>query len=129
MRYALLSLLLASAFAQTVPPATPADKPKEPTAAQQFKNIQVLKDVPVREWFPTMAFISGSLGVGCDHCHVNPFPKDDKPAKARAREMMRMVQQINARIAIRVTSGVGKVTAYGSVIDRNTFDATYVPAQ
>ena len=97
MRYALLSLLLASAFAQTVPPATPADKPKEPTAAQQFKNIQVLKDVPVREWFPTMAFISGSLGVGCDHCHVNPFPKDDKPAKARAREMMRMVQQINAQ--------------------------------
>jgi len=97
VRYALLSLLLASAFAQTVPPATPADKPKEPTAAQQFKNIQVLKDVPVREWFPTMAFISGSLGVGCDHCHVNPFPKDDKPAKARAREMMRMVQQINAQ--------------------------------
>lgn len=35
----------------------------------------------------------------------------------------------NARIAIRVTSGEGKVSAYGSVIDRQTQDPTYVPAQ
>ncbi|HJW93976.1 MAG TPA: hypothetical protein VJ901_10175, partial [Thermoanaerobaculia bacterium] len=35
----------------------------------------------------------------------------------------------NTRISVRVIDGDGKVTAYGSVIDRNTFDATYVPAQ
>ena len=35
----------------------------------------------------------------------------------------------NARVAIRVTSGVGRVTAYGSVIDMKTQDPTYVPAQ
>ena len=35
----------------------------------------------------------------------------------------------NARISVRVIDGDGKVTAYGSVIDRNTSDATYVPAQ
>jgi uncharacterized repeat protein (TIGR01451 family) len=35
----------------------------------------------------------------------------------------------NTRLSVRVIDGDGKVTAYGSVIDRNTTDATYVPAQ
>jgi hypothetical protein len=35
----------------------------------------------------------------------------------------------NARVALRVVDGDGKVTAYGSVIDQVTGDPTYVPAQ
>jgi uncharacterized repeat protein (TIGR01451 family) len=35
----------------------------------------------------------------------------------------------NARITVRVTTGDGRVTAYGSVIDMLTSDPTYVPAQ
>jgi hypothetical protein len=35
----------------------------------------------------------------------------------------------NARISMRVISGAGKVTAYGSVIDMRTNDSTYIPAQ
>ncbi|HEX7151747.1 MAG TPA: hypothetical protein VF618_09690 [Thermoanaerobaculia bacterium] len=35
----------------------------------------------------------------------------------------------NARATVKVTSGNGKVTAYGSVIDMTTQDPTYVPAQ
>jgi len=35
----------------------------------------------------------------------------------------------NARVALRVISGDGKITAYGSVIDQVTGDPTYVPAQ
>jgi hypothetical protein len=35
----------------------------------------------------------------------------------------------NARIAVQVISGSGRVTAYGSVIDNTTSDPTYVPAQ
>jgi hypothetical protein len=35
----------------------------------------------------------------------------------------------NARIAVRVVGGEGKIAAYGSVIDRQTQDPTYVPAQ
>jgi hypothetical protein len=35
----------------------------------------------------------------------------------------------NARIAIQVISGTGRVTGYGSVIDNATSDPTYVPAQ
>jgi hypothetical protein len=35
----------------------------------------------------------------------------------------------NARVSVRVVDGNGKITAYGSVIDQKTKDATYVPAQ
>lgn len=35
----------------------------------------------------------------------------------------------NARISIKVTSGSGRVSAYGSVVDNYTQDPTYVPAQ
>jgi hypothetical protein len=35
----------------------------------------------------------------------------------------------NARISVRVMSGQGRVSAYGSVIDNRTQDPTYVPAQ
>lgn len=35
----------------------------------------------------------------------------------------------NARVAIKVVSGTGRVTAYGSAIDMITQDPTYVPAQ
>ena len=91
MKRTLLFLLLATlSFAQSA-----SEKPK--TAAEEFKNVQVLKDVPANEWWPTMQFMAGSLGVGCNHCHVNPWASDEKPAKKRAREMMQMMQQINAQ--------------------------------
>jgi hypothetical protein len=35
----------------------------------------------------------------------------------------------NARVTVKVLSGTGRVTAYGSVIDQQTQDPTYVPAQ
>ena len=66
-------------------------------AAEEFKNVQVLKRVPADQWFDTMAFIAGSLGVTCDHCHTSSFELDEgNPAKLKARQMMRMVDEINA---------------------------------
>ncbi len=66
------------------------------TAAQQFKNIQVLKEIPADQLVPTMQFISASLGVECDFCHVErEMDKDDKKTKKTAREMMRMMAAIN----------------------------------
>jgi hypothetical protein len=35
----------------------------------------------------------------------------------------------NARVTVKVLSGTGRVTAYGSVIDAATQDPTYVPSQ
>lgn len=82
----------ASGSAQTSAPVSAAPK----TAAQQFKNIQVLKDVPADQLIPAMQFITAALGVDCEHCHVeHAFDKDDKKAKVMARKMMEMMITIN----------------------------------
>jgi hypothetical protein len=74
--------------------AVNAPAPKK--AEEQFKNIQVLKGVPAEQIFPTMQFITASLGVECDFCHVqNAFDKDDKKSKKTARKMMEMTFAIN----------------------------------
>jgi hypothetical protein len=65
------------------------------TAGQRFKNIQIFKNLPAAQLDPTMAFISGSLGVRCSYCHSNQFDKDDKPTKLAARRMIQMVLDIN----------------------------------
>jgi photosynthetic reaction center cytochrome c subunit len=66
------------------------------TADQAYKNIQVLKDTPSDQLMPAMQFITASLGVQCDFCHLeNAFEKDDKETKQTARKMMRMMFSIN----------------------------------
>lgn len=66
-------------------------------AEEVFKNIQVLRGTPADQVFPTMQFITASLGVECDFCHVrDAFEKDDKKPKATARKMMEMMFAINA---------------------------------
>src|ERR1041385_7386347 len=66
------------------------------TAEQKFKNIQIFKTLPAAQLDPTMAFISGSLAVRCNYCHVtSSFDKDDKPAKLAARRMIQMVFDLN----------------------------------
>src|SRR5215470_10100726 len=77
---------------------------QEKTVEQTRPNIQVLKGLPESQLYPVMWFIRASLGVPCDYCHVKQGPeidkgwqwdRDDKPQKTRAREMMRMVMDIN----------------------------------
>ena len=66
------------------------------TAVLQFKNIQVLKDIPADQLIPAMQFITASLGVECEFCHVQgAFEKDDKKPKQTARKMMEMMITIN----------------------------------
>ncbi|HEY8411715.1 MAG TPA: c-type cytochrome, partial [Pyrinomonadaceae bacterium] len=66
------------------------------TAEQKFKNIQIFKALPAAQLDPTMAFISGSLGVRCSYCHVtSSFDKDEKQAKLTARRMIQMVFDLN----------------------------------
>jgi len=76
---------------------TLAQEPPAPkTAAQQFKNVQVLKDIPSDQLIPTMQFIAGALGVDCEFCHVeHAMDKDDKKEKQTARKMIEMELAIN----------------------------------
>ena len=91
------TLAIAAAKAQSNAPQTPAH-PK--LAEEQFKNIQALKGVPADLVFPSMQFITASLGVECEYCHVRgdkglDFEKDDKKTKVTARKMMQMMFAIN----------------------------------
>jgi len=80
---------------------TPQQSPSiEKTVEQVQKNIQVLKGLPQSQLVPTMNFISVSLGVKCTFCHVNKddkwdFASDEKPEKATAREMIKMLLNVN----------------------------------
>jgi len=86
----------AKAQSSGTPHAGPSAPAGEKKAEEQFKNIQVLKGVPAEQIFPTMQFITASLGVECDFCHVqNAFEKDDKKTKQTARKMMEMMFAIN----------------------------------
>jgi photosynthetic reaction center cytochrome c subunit len=79
------------------------------TAESVFKNVQVLKGVPADQLFPTMRFITASLGVECSYCHVaEHFEKDDKKPKQIARDMMRMMLTIDKNSF----AGYREVTCY-----------------
>jgi photosynthetic reaction center cytochrome c subunit len=70
---------------------------QEKAAQPRFKNLQVLKDVPPDQLIPAMQFITASLSVECEFCHVrDAFDRDDKPPKQTARRMMQMMFDLNA---------------------------------
>jgi len=79
--------------------ARPEQKP--PMAEDVFKNIQVLKGIPVDEFMGTMGFFSASLGMNCTDCHVDESGgswakyADDNDRKRTARRMIQMVSALN----------------------------------
>src|SRR5215472_13574787 len=71
---------------------------------QAFKNVIVLKGIPVDEFMNTMGFISAATNYNCIDCHVEPKKEGDwdvyaqeTPRKATARRMILMVQDINQK--------------------------------
>jgi photosynthetic reaction center cytochrome c subunit len=65
-------------------------------AEEQFKNIQALKGIPAEQLIPAMQFITASLGVDCEFCHVHEkMDSDDKKPKKIARQMMTMMLEID----------------------------------
>ena len=70
-------------------------------AENVFKNVQVLKGIPVDQFMGTMGFFSASLGLNCTDCHVENSGgdwaryADDTPRKQMTRRMMLMVNGIN----------------------------------
>src|SRR6185369_16561990 len=87
--------------------ATPALPGK--SAEQVFRNIQVFRNTPAPDLLPAMQFMSASLGVSCDFCHVErAFEKDDKEAKRTARKMIQMMAAIDQQNF----AGERKVTCY-----------------
>lgn len=93
------------------------------SAGEKRPKLEVLKSLPETQLFPLMNLVATSLGVRCDYCHVQATPdfsrtpsnmggwvwdRDDKEPKRRAREMMKMVVDLNASRF----RGETKVTCY-----------------
>lgn len=86
--------LAGGALAQTAPPQKPL------MAEQVFKNVRVLKGIPVDDFMETMGLISAALSFDCSDCHTNAGTDKvdwaaDTPRKVIARTMVTMVASIN----------------------------------
>lgn len=91
--FVVCAVVVGGAWAQSGSSLVPAGPKK---AEEQFKNIQTLKGIPADQLIPAMQFITASLGVECEFCHVQgAFEKDDKKPKQTARKMMEMMFAIN----------------------------------
>ena len=92
---AVWALYITSAAGQTAPA-------KQLLSEQAFKNVTVLKGIPVDEFMDTMGFIAASTNYNCTDCHVEPKTEGDwsvyaeeTPRKATTRRMILMVESIN----------------------------------
>ena len=81
---------------------SPRPAPDRPRLAEEvFKNVQVLKGIPVNQFMETMGFFSASLGADCTFCHVTESGgswekyADDNQHKRTARGMITMMTAIN----------------------------------
>ena len=76
-------------------------EPKPLLSDEVFKNVQVLKGIPVDQFMGTMGIIASSIGRGCSECHLLDSSGDwalyaeDTPLKQATRRMLLMTKQIN----------------------------------
>ncbi len=93
-----LGLSIAGALSQRVANSQ-TTPPQEKTIDQTHKNIVALKGLPDSQLSAIMNYFNASLGVQCTFCHVREnnamaFDKDHEH-KTIAREMIKMVQEVN----------------------------------
>jgi len=79
--------------------AGPAERPQ--LAEEVFKNVQILRGIPVKEFMGTMGMFAASTGMNCIECHVEEAGgdwgryADDTDLKRTTRRMMAMVTSLN----------------------------------
>ena len=94
-------LLSAAAAARQAPAPAPAPAQVPLMSEAYFKNIQVLKGIPVDEFMDTMGMFSASLGYDCVSCHSSELYNNRDafavatPMIQRARQMIVMMNAIN----------------------------------
>jgi outer membrane lipoprotein-sorting protein len=82
--------------------AAPAGQAPRPQMSEEvFKNVQILKGIPVDEFMDTMGMFAAALSLNCVDCHtpesVGTWDRfaDETSLKRTARRMMLMVNGIN----------------------------------
>jgi photosynthetic reaction center cytochrome c subunit len=96
------SFLSAIILCGAVPATAQAPAGAKPLMAEDvFKNVQVLKGIPVDEFMDTMGFFAASLALNCIDCHISESSgdwaryADDTPLKRVSRRMVLMVNALN----------------------------------
>jgi hypothetical protein len=82
----------APSYTQAAAQAASAQRPQ--TSEEAFKNVQLLKGIPVDEFMGTMGLFSAALSMCCLECHQEDWAADT-PRKITARKMITMVNTIN----------------------------------
>lgn len=72
-------------------------------------NVQVLVGMSSAQiWTYMQQYVSGALGVGCQYCHnINNFASDEYPQKIAARNMLRLVRDVNAEFIVNLPNWQG----------------------
>src|SRR5438552_15521760 len=83
-------------------------------AEEAFKNVQIIKGIPVDEFMDTMGMFAAATNMNCVDCHTSDSTESwenfakETPLKQTARRMLLMVDAINKQNF----NGVRSVTCY-----------------
>src|SRR2546428_12174873 len=101
-------LFVLTVFAAPAAPAAVSGQAPGHFPPDSLINVKVIpKNTPVMQVVGMMRNFAGALGVRCQFCHVGQegmplgqfdFAKDEKRTTLTARQMMRMVEEINRRL-------------------------------
>jgi photosynthetic reaction center cytochrome c subunit len=97
--WAILSLLGIVCVRVSAQQAAPTQPPE--VTENVFRNIQVLKGVPIDTFFDVMGMFASSMGEDCTFCHSKEAVfrheafSDETPRIRRARQMIAMMNGIN----------------------------------
>ena len=117
-----LAYRLMGFFCLMIPPSVPLRAQETWTWPERPKNLQVLpKDWPGSRLRPVMVGFARALGVRCSYCHKGEegkplstydFVSDENPNKNRAREMFRMLGDIEDHLKKIEPSGDKRVNMW-----------------
>ena len=123
-------------YGQFIQAVTPADAASKGTRALQILNIEESNryhsDIGVAEVNGKPAKVEISVTPSDAKFAVSTTVDLGANQVTTFRQLLKGVgldNTYNARVAVRVIDGEGKVTAYGSVTDAKTNDPTFIPAQ
>jgi photosynthetic reaction center cytochrome c subunit len=100
MRRLCQSALVATLLTPVIVLGQAAGDAKPPMAEDVFKDVRVLRGIPVNDFMGTMGIFSAALGMSCEDCHRGGDSDwaayaADSPRKQMSRSMVVMMAAIN----------------------------------
>src|SRR5215472_17766888 len=99
--FVVMGILMVCFSGVTISSVQLGQEPKPQMSEELFKNVQVLKGIPVDEFMDTMGMISAALGLNCLDCHSSDSDTTwerfavDTAMKRTSRRTIQMVAAIN----------------------------------